>query len=374
MAEISTHGGTFITDRIFHLIIENGARPALAGEFTLRAFVHGKIDLTQAEAINDVINARNNQFLKSAIKSLSGQLGSQIRDFREQLVKLLAHLEVTFEYPEEDIPDVPRQFILDEVDFLIDSISNLTKSYKPDSQVNRAPVFVLIGRPNVGKSSLLNQLLGYKRAIINESPGTTRDLIGETFRASGMDVLLVDTAGIVDTKNTVEAEGIAAALDFAHEKADAVLLILNNAEPLQVKDIDLLNSFVRLNKGFIIVLNKFDLPAQLDESQIPVTVPDIIRVSALTGCNIDELKECIDKIASESLECSSEVILTNQRHKNLLEQAVLSLREVINNIELPQDVLTIDLKSALESLSEITGENATEDVLKNIFSSFCIGK
>jgi tRNA modification GTPase len=289
-------------------------------------------------------------------------------------VALLARIEVTFEYPEDNLPDVPKDIILQNITSVIDSIELLTKSYKSDKLINKGPAIALIGRPNVGKSSLMNRLLGFKRSIINESPGTTRDLVGEILCVSGIDVLLMDTAGVTSSVNVVESEGITASLDFAHEKADEILLILNASEILHADDVNLIRAFRDANKRFTVILNKIDLPQLINESELLELIPGFLKVSALTGINVDLLSKHIEKVASSSTEILSDFIITNSRHKELLEKSALYLKDLLNNLTLPQDILTIDMRNALDCLDEITGENVSDDILTNIFNNFCVGK
>ena len=373
MAEIHTHGGIFVTGRAFELVIANGARPALPGEFTLRAFVNGKIDLTQAEAVNDVINARNEHFLRAAMKALGGEFGAKVRMLRNRLISLLARIEVVIEYPDEDTPEIPSEDIRSELSQTLAALELFVAGYRAEQSINHGPKIALIGRPNVGKSSLMKQLLGRERSIIHETPGTTRDLVGDLLHVSGLDVLIMDTAGITDSSDPVEREGVKRTMDFI-ETADEVFLLLDGSKPMSQVDVDLAQKLKDSDKKFIIIINKSDLECKLDESEA-TRLGTTYRISALTGDGMDGVFEHIESLAAATLDGLGETIITNARHKDLLDIAAGSLRDALANIgSMPQDILTIDVRSAANSLGLITGEDTTRDILDNIFSNFCIGK
>jgi tRNA modification GTPase len=371
MAEINTHGGRFVTHKVLQLILENGARQANRGEFTLRAFVNGKCDLTRAEAVLDMIEARNEQSLRTANIALSGELSQNIENIREQIINLLARMEVVIEYPDESIPGIP----IDEIKQILintnNSIQRLIENANPT--LNQGPRLALIGKPNVGKSSLMNRLLGSDRSIIHESPGTTRDLVGDLMIISGMDVLIMDTAGITHTQDPVEAQGVERSKKYALE-SDAIFHILDASQPLDQQDLSIFNYLQQNNLTAFTILNKIDLPQQLDEKHVGEFCNDFQKISALSGQGIEKIIEIIKEIVETAREDVEEVVITNQRQLELLGKAQKSVTEAIDNIQVPQDILTIDIRNAAASLGEISGRNVSDDILENIFSHFCVGK
>ena len=374
-AEIHTHGGVFVTNQVFQAIISCGLRPAYPGEFTLRAFSNGKMDLTQAEAVLDVIHSKNRQFLKTAMKSLSGATGKRIKNIREQIISLLARIEVVIEYPDENIPDMPKQEMQQHIETILQELYNLINSYKSDKQLNKAMAIALVGRPNVGKSSLMNRLLGQDRSIIHDAPGTTRDLIGDWITISGQEVLVMDTAGITISREPVEQEGVRRTKDFTTNDADEIILILDASEPLNEDDVQIINYLKDTKKNHITALNKSDLENRIDKNRIIKAAGDFIEISALTGQGINTLLTALEQRIDQNKEFLSEVTITNQRHHEMLIKAQHALEEAVLNLKsVPVDILAIDLRDAATALGLITGENITENILDQIFSNFCVGK
>jgi tRNA modification GTPase len=378
MLEIHTHGGNYVTNRVFQLVVDSGARPAYPGEFTLRAFANAKLDLTQAEAVLDVIHARNEQFLSAAQRNLSGYFGNKIQAIRESIVNLLASIEVVFEYPDEAVPDVPHNVINDSLNQALASIETLLKSYKPESMVNRGLKIALLGRPNVGKSSIMNRVLGFERSIIHESPGTTRDLVGEWTDHLGCDILLMDTAGITESENPVEAEGVKRTKTFIEQEADEILIVFDGSQPLQHSDFQLIDyvlASLANEKQVTAVINKCDLPSLIDREQLKTRLGDCIETSALSGHGIPDLQNHIKISAQQALSSVSDVLFSNLRHKILLDGAKKSLTEALSALgSVPQDILCIDIRESADCLGEITGHKVSDDILNNIFNNFCVGK
>ena len=353
------------------LILEQGARQAIRGELTLRAFSNGKCDLTQAEAVLDMIEARNQSSLIAANRALSGELGKNIKNIREQIVNLLAQMEVVFEYPDEDVKDIPAREIKHKLTEIDNLIQQLIINANPS--LNQGPTIALIGKPNVGKSSLMNRLLGRDRVIIHESPGTTRDLVGEWMIIAGVDVMIMDTAGIAQSEDPVESQGIQRSKQFALG-ADTIFHIFDSSQPLDQRDFEILDFLKQNNLKAYSVLNKSDLPQRIDENRVKEMVGLYDKISALKGHGIEIVQEIITKIAQQTTEVFSEIAVTNQRHLNLLMTAHGSISDAINNFGIPQDILSIDIRNAAQALGEITGQNITDDILSSIFSNFCVGK
>ena len=378
MLEIHTHGGRFVTTRVFQTVTRCGARPALPGEFTMRAFANGKLDLTQAEAVLDVIHARNDVFLKAAQKNLSGNFGNQVLSIHEQLVNILSSLEVVFEYPDENVPDVSREVIADALKKARADLKKLINSFRPESMVNKGMKIALLGRPNVGKSSIMNRLAGFDRSIIHESPGTTRDLIGESVDLSGLELQIMDTAGITSTENPVESEGVRRTKAFVENEAHEVILVFDGSQPLTAQDFELMDyvlAAIANKKNVIPVLNKSDLPVKTQHRIIQERMGPFIAMSALTGQGADQLTQLLHQKATQMLEGASETMITSVRHKTLLENALASVDAALAGLELvPQDILCIDIRESACFLGEIIGRNVTDDILESIFSNFCVGK
>ena len=370
MAEIHAHGGLFVTHRILELVIASGARQAVRGEFTMRAFVAGKMDLTQAEAVLDIINAQNQFSLDSAIRNLRGELSLKIRRLRKRLVDMLSRIEVVFEYPDEDVPDVPQNEIDSELRDILSSLTNLINSYK---STNEGLKIALTGRPNVGKSSLMNRLIGKDRSIIHESPGTTRDLVGDYRIIAGINILFMDTAGITHASDPIEAEGVKRTKEFIKD-SDYILFLLDASESIQQQDMDIFDYIENSRINYSVILNKTDLPQIVDDINIKNRFGDCLKLSALTGQGMESLEAQLENFAKAASEDFSETILTNRRHRDLLENAAHAILAALDNINIPQDILTIDIRKSADLMGQITGESISDDILSNIFNNFCVGK
>jgi len=371
VVEINCHGGIIPLRRILELCLREGARLASPGEFTLRAFVNGRIDLAQAEAVLDIVRAKTEAGLRVALNQLEGRLSEEVRRLRARLVDVLAYLEASIDFPEDEIPARDLASDLEEARRGLEELL----AHADRGLIYRQGIrTAIVGRPNVGKSSLLNALLRTSRAIVAPIPGTTRDTLEETLNLQGIPLVLVDTAGIVaETEDILTRLGIERSRK-ALAQADLALLVLDGSEPLSEADRQI--AALVGEKAAILVINKLDLPQAIDEPDILTQAPRV-RISALTGEGLEELERTIVEVVfSGQVLASEEPLVSNPRHKDALQRA---LEHVISAQEahaqgLPADFLAIDLTSAVSALGEITGETVSEDLLEAIFSNFCVGK
>jgi tRNA modification GTPase len=370
VGEINCHGGIVPLQRVLQLTLRQGARLASPGEMTMRAFLLGRLDLAQAEAVLDVVRAKTEAGLRVAVEQLGGHLSQEIRGVRAQLVETLAYLEVTIDFTEDEIPDRDITAPLQEVTRAIEELLDGADRGMIYRQGIRAAI---VGRPNVGKSSLLNRLLRTARAIVTPIPGTTRDTLEETINLQGIPVTLVDTAGIAKSEDLVERLGIERSRE-ALKRADLALMTVDVSEPLQEADIQIAELIGP--KPTILVANKIDLPqlAVLDR-----LLPGVnrVRVSALTGEGLEELEEVmVEAVFSGKVMASDVPLIANPRHKQALHEALEHVQAAVkaSQSDTPTDLIAIDVTAAVNALGEITGETATEDLLQIIFSEFCVGK
>lgn len=376
VVEINCHGGMIAAKRILDLVLENGAELAEPGEFTKRAFLNGRIDLSQAEAIVDLIRSKTDRAMKVAMNQVEGKLSFRINSIRATLLEVLAHIEVTIDYPEHDIEEVTHDFIFSKLNEARNEIIELLSKSSQGKILREGISTVIIGRPNVGKSSLLNTMLNENRAIVTEIPGTTRDTIEEYINIKGVPLRLVDTAGIRETDDVVEKIGVEKSKKEL-EKADLVLLVLNYNDELIAEDLELLKLVNDVNT--IIVINKTDLPKKLNTdifNNIIDNVP-IIYTSLTEDIGIKELEEAISNLFFEGKLDSDDLnYVSNTRHIDLLKKSKNSIEEAINSIEqwLPVDIIAIDIKNTLDSLGEIIGDAVSEELANEIFAKFCVGK
>ena len=373
--EINCHGGIVVTNDILQLLLANGARMADPGEFTKRAFVNGRIDLTQAESVMDIIRAKTDKARQVAVKQLEGGLLTEIRALRQEILDVLANVEVNIDYPEYDEEEVTGQKMLSGVHSVGEKNDKLLETAK-DAQIHRNGLkTAIVGRPNVGKSSLLNYLTQSDKAIVTDVAGTTRDTLEEYVSVKGVPLELIDTAGIHHTEDTVEKIGVERSKK-AIEKADLILLLLDSSQDLTKEDRDLLA--YTAGKKRIIVLNKTDLGAKLSAEQIAEeTGSDVITTSILQKENLDGLENLIKKLFFKGIENSNDqVLVTNQRQAGLLAKAKQQLADVETGLEsgMPLDLVQIDFTGAWETLGEITGESAPDELINDLFSQFCLGK
>jgi len=376
VVEINCHGGSKSLEEIMSLILTKGVRLAQNGEFTKRAFLNGRIDLSQAEAVIDIINARSTKSFENAQRQLQGRLSGRIEKIDERLKKSIAQITVAIDFPEEDIPEVTYEELLSDVEISIDELNKLKETYKNGKVISDGINIAIIGRPNVGKSSLLNELLEENRAIVTDIAGTTRDIITESLSINGISVNLIDTAGIRETQDVVEKIGVERSISSI-ENADIILLVLDTSDKLNEEDKELMEKL--RDRDYLILLNKSDLQNNLDINDLPdfLDKENIINISTLDKRGIEELKENIyAKAVSFDDDSINNVMITNSRHYSLIENAINSLKDarqaLLDNVEL--DILEIDFLNAVDYLGQITGLSVSESLLDTIFSKFCIGK
>ena len=376
MCEINSHGGMIIEKQILEQCLKNGAILAEPGEFTKRAFLNGRIDLSQAESIMDLINSKTEKESKASINQLQGDLSNKIKEIRHDLLDIMADIEASIDYPEYDIEEVTNSKALGVLNNTKDKLESLKDTFRSGKILKEGIKTAIIGRPNAGKSSLLNKILKEERAIVSEIEGTTRDTIEEFITIKGIPLKIIDTAGIRKTSDKIEEIGVKKALDIAKD-AELVLVILDNSKDLTEEDREILK--LAESKNSIILLNKVDLKENnLENSEeLKKINKRIIKISAKNGNGIEELYNEIENMFQiKNLETDGEIIITNIRHKNQIEYAINNINEAINAVKnnLPIDIISISIKQTLEDLGKITGENVSEDIINEIFSKFCLGK
>ena len=376
MCEINTHGGNIIIRKILDLCLKNGANLAEPGEFTKRAFLNGRIDLLQAESVIDVINAKSEKEAKTGIKQLEGVLSKKIKEIKQEILDVMVNVDVSIDYPEYDVEDVTNAEISSMLDSVQVKLENLEKSFDNGKLIKEGIKTAIIGKPNAGKSSLLNAILKEDRAIVTEYEGTTRDTIEEFVNIEGVPLKLIDTAGIRDAKDEVEKIGIKKSKEIAND-ADFVIAIFDSSRDLTKEDIEILD--ITKNKKSIILLNKSDLNSVLTEndSRFKEITENVIKISALNGEGLEKLYSLISKMFSlEEINVDNDVIITNLRHKNLISRAIENVKKAKDTVEqnMPIDIIAIFVKDILEDLGNITGEIVTDDIINEIFAKFCLGK
>ena len=381
VCEINCHGGTQITKQILEIVLENGARLAEPGEFSKRAFLNGKMDLSQAEAVINLINAKTQTETRIAAKNLEGNLSKKVRELREELVELMAKIEVSVDYPEYDYEEVEPTSIIELLDKKINEINNILKTYEHGKYIKNGVNVAILGKPNVGKSSLLNNLANYDKAIVTDIPGTTRDIVEETINLGDIVLNISDTAGIRDTDDIIEKIGVEKSLKIL-EEMDLVIYIINGEDGISKEDFEILSKIRNKGLKYILAINKIDVAQKnvlngiLDKiKQNKLNDPIFISVQENKG--IDNLKnEIIKLFNSNDLDYAHELIITNERHKDLLKKAVEYLNDAKKEISLgqPIDIVSIYVKKATKTLGEIIGADVTEDIISKIFEKFCLGK
>lgn len=389
--EINCHGGVYVVKRILELLIAKGARPAEAGEFTKRAFLNGKMDLSQAEAVGDLISSRNQYALQSSVNQLKGSIGNKISEIRNEIIYHTAFIESALDDPEHISVEGYGDILGEKLDKLIGQIRNLIDTYDNGRIIKEGIRTVILGKPNAGKSSLLNSLLGEDRAIVTEIAGTTRDILEEHINLNGISLNMIDTAGIHDTEDIVEKIGVDRARCYA-QQSDLILYVIDASIPLDESDREIFQ-LIR-NKKAIILLNKSDLDMVVKEEDVKkfyfasdpsiisgkeinkFTVP-LILTSIKENIGMEALEETLKVLFFEgNLAFNDEIYITNIRHKTALLDAYGALERVRDSIDdgMPEDFYSIDLMDAYEALGNITGETIGEDLVNEIFSKFCMGK
>ncbi|TJX13677.1 tRNA uridine-5-carboxymethylaminomethyl(34) synthesis GTPase MnmE [Tissierella creatinini] len=376
MVEIYCHGGIVPVRKILELLLKSGARLAEAGEYTKRAFLNGRLDLSQAEAVIDIIKSKTDKSYQVSLNQLEGSLSKKIKEIRDVLLGMVAHIEVSIDFPEEDVEVQTLNDLENNALEVKEKISALLATSDRGRILRDGLNTVILGKPNVGKSSLLNAVLRENRAIVTDIPGTTRDIIEEYINIDGIPLKIIDTAGIRETSDVVEKMGVDRARRTV-EDADLIIAIFDISRELSQEDHEILDLIK--DKKTIILLNKTDLPNVYDEAYFKNYVKDmeIITSSITQGIGIEELERSIrNMFYSGSLEIKSDIVINNLRHKNQLEKALKNIESVIEDLEgqVPLDCLEVDLKNCWENLGEISGETVGEDILDRIFSEFCIGK
>ncbi len=374
MCEINSHGGNIVMKQILELCIENGAELAEPGEFTKRAFLNGRIDLSQAEAVIDVINAKTKIETKESINQLQGYLSKRISNIRKKLIDMMVDIDANIDYPEYDLEDVSYNKATQEFTDIYNDLNKLEKSFDNGKIIKNGIKVAIIGKPNAGKSSLLNAMLKEERAIVTEYEGTTRDTIEEFLEIDGIPIRIIDTAGIRNAKDEVEKIGIKKAKEVA-ETADLIIAIFDITKKLDEEDKKILD--IIGNKKSIIVLNKIDLVDKVNIPEEILKYENIIEMSALNKQGIEEMYNKIAELFKfNDIEENNSFIITNIRHKELIKKANKNIEDAINTLKnnLPIDIISINIKDALENLGNITGENVSENIINEIFKKFCLGK
>lgn len=376
MCEINSHGGMCIERKILEICLENGAELAQAGEFTKRAFLNGRIDLSQAEGIIDLINAKTDKEAKESINQLKGILSSKIKKIEQKMLDIMVDIEVTIDYPEYDVDEVTNSKALKLLEDIKKELIDLENSFEKGKILKDGIKTVILGKPNAGKSSLLNAMLKEERAIVSDIAGTTRDTIEEYINVNGIALKLIDTAGIRDTDNLIEKIGVEKSKRLV-ESADLVIVLVDNASNIDKDDEDIL-SMIK-DKNAILVINKIDIKEENKEVEEKIEKLDIpkVKMSIKEKIGLEALyNEILKMFEMENISSSNEILITNERHKIQIKKATLNIEKSIDTIkqQMPVDIISIYIKQALEDLGEITGENVSESIINEIFSKFCLGK
>lgn len=377
VVEINCHGGLVAVERVLQLVLNTGAKLAEPGEFTKRAFLNGRIDLSQAEAVMDLIRAKTDRAMNLALGQMEGRLSKLIQTLRQDILEVVAHVEVNIDYPEyDDVEEMTHQILVEKATHIKTELEKLLQTSKQGKILREGLSTVIIGRPNVGKSSLLNSLVQENKAIVTDIPGTTRDVIEEYVNIRGVPLRLVDTAGIRETEDIVERIGVERSRQVLKE-ADLILLVLNSAEELSKEDEQLFQAVKNMN--VIVIANKSDLPQKLDMDQVKQVAQHhrIVATSLLKEEGIDELEEAIAHLFFQGeLEAGDMTYVSNTRHISLLHQALQAINDVLSGIDVgtPIDIIQIDLTRTWELLGEIIGDTVQESLINQLFSQFCLGK
>ena len=376
MCEINSHGGIIVMREILELCLENGAEMAEPGEFTKRAFLNGRIDLSQAEAIIDIINSKTEKESKASVNQLGGFLSNKIQNIRKDILDVMVDIEASIDYPEYDIEEVTNKKIYNMLKLVINKLNDLEKNFYNGKILKEGIQTAIIGKPNSGKSSLLNAILREERAIVTEYEGTTRDTIEEFIDIDGVPLKIIDTAGIRNAQDEVEKIGIEKAKEIA-KNADLIIAIFDSTKKLDLEDEKILE--IIKNKKSIIVLNKIDLQEKdiVIDNRIKKLNKTIIKISALKKQGIEKLNEEISKMFKlNEINTDGEILVTNVRHRDLIIKAKENTNKAIEELEknMPIDIIAVYIKEILENLGNITGEDVSENIINEIFAKFCLGK
>lgn len=377
IVEINCHGGVIPMNQILKLVVQRGARMAEPGEFTKRAFLNGRLDLSQAEAVMDLVSAKTPKGFDVAYNQLEGRLSIKVKELRQLIMTIMAKIEVGIDYPEEDIEDVTYDEIISYLNEVKQKTSLIIKNAETGKVLREGLNTVIVGKPNVGKSSLMNALLRESRAIVTDIPGTTRDIIEEHIHIKGIPLKIVDTAGIRETDDIIEKMGVMRSKAYFN-KADLIILVLNAAEAVTEDDIQIMDLIK--DKNSIVLINKTDLPQMIDMDIINKHISDkiIIKTSITLDHGLEELEErIVEMVYGGQVNTTEESpIISNVRHITALENALLQVNDALTSTQnhMPYDFIEVDIKNIYESLGEILGETIETDVISKIFSQFCIGK
>ncbi|MCI7085850.1 tRNA uridine-5-carboxymethylaminomethyl(34) synthesis GTPase MnmE [bacterium] len=373
VVEISCHGGLFITKEVLRTVIEAGAKPAQAGEFTKRAFLNGKIDLAEAESVMDIIGAKNTAAARAALVNKEGILSKKINGIKEELIDKAAHLAAWADYPEEDIPEISYNQLMEAVEHGLNELNSLLDGYDAGQVIKEGIDTVIAGKPNVGKSTLMNLLTGTQKSIVTEIPGTTRDIIEETVTLGNVVLRLSDTAGIRNTDNKVEKIGVEKAIQRL-KTCGLVLAVFDSSMPLEKEDYKLIEDIK--NVPSVAVINKSDLEKKIDSDYIEKNTENVVYISAGNASGLQELESVIEKITGTNSFDPSQGVLSNERQRNSAFLAKKALEEAKNALEIGMtfDAVTISIEEAISELLELTGENVSDEIVDKVFHNFCVGK
>ncbi|KHD34497.1 tRNA modification GTPase MnmE [Clostridium acetobutylicum] len=374
VVEVNCHGGMYPTKRVLEEIIRAGARIAEPGEFTKRAFLNGRLDLSQAEAVMDIINSKTELSMKSAVAQSEGVISREINKLRQRILEIIAHIEATVDYPEDDLEEVTAENVSKDLKDILKQIDGLILSADEGKILREGLNTVIIGKPNVGKSSLLNLLLDEKRAIVTDIPGTTRDVIEEYINISGIPIKIVDTAGIRETEDVIEKMGVERSKEKM-ENADLIIFMIDSSKKIDAEDLEIID-YIK-DKKYIVLLNKVDLKNREDKSKLDLLNKDnIIEFSVKEKVGLEKLKDTIENMFATGNLQHSNTMITNTRHKEALlrarEHCTASLKALQDTLAI--DLASIDIRNAWTALGEITGETLQEDLIDKIFKDFCLGK
>ncbi len=375
VVEINSHGGIIVVRKILDICIKNGARLADAGEFTKRAFINGRIDLTQVEAVASIIGANSDEELKASNLLLEGKLQTRINLAKEKILEVLSIMQVNIDYPEYELPEVDNKQITNNLKIVLKEFKDLSRNFSIGDKIREGISVAIIGSPNSGKSSLLNYILNEERAIVTDIAGTTRDSIEEKIVISGMPIRLIDTAGIRDTDEKIEKIGIERSIQIANN-SDIILAIFDVSKELNKDDKKILELIS--NKNTIIILNKIDLKVKLNNKEIKKQNQRIVEISILKSINVDSVLKELETLVNEiylDLKKDSSLIIIHERQKKIIKETIDLIEKTLKEVDIiPVDMLSTSIEEILNNLAEITGDNVKEDMINDIFSKFCLGK